>query len=73
MRPDIGRELNAIILRCLEKDPRTRYADAGALLADLDRVQMPSAAPFRETLSRPASLLTDFKISGGMEWFVRCV
>ncbi|HYC90799.1 MAG TPA: protein kinase [Thermoanaerobaculia bacterium] len=44
VRPDIGRELNAIILRCLEKDPRARYADAGALLADLDRVQMPSAA-----------------------------
>ncbi|HEX6086169.1 MAG TPA: protein kinase [Thermoanaerobaculia bacterium] len=44
VRPDIGRELNAIILRCLEKDPRARYADAGGLLADLDRVQMPSAA-----------------------------
>ena len=43
VRSDIGRELNAIILRCLEKDPRARYADAGALLADLDRVQMPTA------------------------------
>ena len=43
-RADIGPALNAIILRCLEKDPRARYADAGALLADLDRVQMPSAA-----------------------------
>jgi serine/threonine-protein kinase len=44
LRADIGRELNAIILRCLEKDPKARYADAGALLADLDRVQMPTAA-----------------------------
>jgi eukaryotic-like serine/threonine-protein kinase len=43
LRPDIGRELNTIILRCLTKDPKTRYADAGALLADLDRVQIPSA------------------------------
>jgi HAMP domain-containing protein/predicted Ser/Thr protein kinase len=44
VRADVGRELNAIILRCLEKDPRARYADAGALLADLDGVQMPTAA-----------------------------
>jgi eukaryotic-like serine/threonine-protein kinase len=43
-RPDIGRELNAIVMRCLEKDPKARYADAGGLLADLDRVQMPMAA-----------------------------
>ncbi|HUR81335.1 MAG TPA: protein kinase, partial [Thermoanaerobaculia bacterium] len=35
-RPDIGRDLNAIVLRCLEKDPKARYADAGALLADLE-------------------------------------
>jgi eukaryotic-like serine/threonine-protein kinase len=43
-RPEIGRDLNAIVLRCLEKEPTARYADAGALLADLDRVQMPTAA-----------------------------
>ena len=43
LRPDIGREVNAIVLRCLAKEPKARYADAGALLADLDRVQIPSA------------------------------
>ena len=43
LRPDIGREVNAIVMRCLTKEPKTRYADAGALLADLDRVQIPSA------------------------------
>jgi HAMP domain-containing protein/predicted Ser/Thr protein kinase len=44
LRPDLPRELNAIILRCLAKDPNARYADAGALLADLERVQMQAAA-----------------------------
>lgn len=43
-RPEIGRDLNVIVLRCLEKEPSARYADAGALLADLDRVQMPANA-----------------------------
>jgi len=38
-RPDIGRDVNAIVMRCLAKNPKDRYGDAGALLADLDRVQ----------------------------------
>jgi serine/threonine-protein kinase len=38
--PDIGDRLNAIVMRCLEKDLKERYADAGELLAALDRVQM---------------------------------
>ena len=44
LRADIGRELNAIVMRCLEKDPKARYKDAGELLAQLDRLQMPAAA-----------------------------
>lgn len=44
LRPDIGRDINAIILRCLEKDPRARYAHAGELLQELDRVQLAAAA-----------------------------
>jgi serine/threonine-protein kinase len=39
LRPDIGRDVNAIVMRCLAKSPNDRYSDAGALLADLDRVQ----------------------------------
>jgi serine/threonine-protein kinase len=38
LRADIGREINAIVMRCLEKNPAARYGDAGAMLADLDRV-----------------------------------
>ena len=44
LRPDVGREVNGIVMKCLTKDPKARYADAGALLADLDRVQLPAAA-----------------------------
>jgi HAMP domain-containing protein/predicted Ser/Thr protein kinase len=44
LRADIGREINAIVLKCLAKDPKERYADAGALLADLDAMQFRSAA-----------------------------
>jgi eukaryotic-like serine/threonine-protein kinase len=43
-RADIGRDVNAIVMRCLTKDPKARYSDAGALLADLDRVQVPVPA-----------------------------
>jgi eukaryotic-like serine/threonine-protein kinase len=44
VRQDIGKELNAIVLRCLEKDPTGRFADAGALLAALDTLQLRAAA-----------------------------
>ncbi len=44
LRREIGQQINDIVLRCLAKDPRQRYANAGELLADLDRVQIPAAA-----------------------------
>ena len=44
LRPDVGREVNGIVMKCLAKDPKARFADAGALLADLDRVQVAAAA-----------------------------
>ena len=40
LRPEIGRQVNAIVMRCLAKDPKTRYGNAGELLHDLDTVQM---------------------------------
>jgi HAMP domain-containing protein/predicted Ser/Thr protein kinase len=44
VRPEIGREINAIIMKCLSKDPKQRYANAGELLHDLDGVQVSAAA-----------------------------
>ncbi len=44
-RPEVGRDVNDIIVRCLAKNPKDRYADSGALLQDLDQVQLVSAAP----------------------------
>ena len=43
-RPEVGQQINDIVMRCLAKDAKFRYADAGALLADLDQVQAPSTA-----------------------------
>ena len=44
MRPDMGQQINRIILRCLEKDVAKRYANAGELLDELDRLQQVGAA-----------------------------
>ncbi|HUP47031.1 MAG TPA: protein kinase [Thermoanaerobaculia bacterium] len=44
IRPEVGQQIHEIVMRCLAKDPKQRYADAGALLGDLDRVQAPAAA-----------------------------
>jgi eukaryotic-like serine/threonine-protein kinase len=44
VRPEIGRDINAIVMKCLEKDPKARYANAGELLHDLDSLKMPQAA-----------------------------
>jgi serine/threonine-protein kinase len=44
LRPEIGSDINRIILRCLEKTAGPRFADAGELLDALDRLQGTAAA-----------------------------
>lgn len=55
LNPNIPPALDAIVMRCLEKDPRKRYQTAAALAADLGRFlagQMPSAPPAAEAPTR---------------------
>jgi serine/threonine-protein kinase len=42
-RQEIGPEINAIVVRCLAKDPAERYRDAGALLEALNKIQVENA------------------------------
>ncbi|MCA9048954.1 MAG: protein kinase, partial [Planctomycetaceae bacterium] len=35
-RLDVSRDLDAVVLKCLEKQPTNRYSDVGELIADLD-------------------------------------
>src|SRR5262249_12182499 len=37
LQPGLSRDAETICLKCLQKDPRRRYADAEALAEDLDR------------------------------------
>jgi len=38
LAPGVGRDVDTVVRKCLEKDPFLRYGSAGELAADLDRV-----------------------------------
>jgi serine/threonine protein kinase/WD40 repeat protein len=48
LRPDVARDLAAVVAKCLEKDPRRRYASSEALADDLRRF-----LENRPTVARP--------------------
>ncbi len=55
LNPNIPAALDAIVMHCLEKDPRRRYQTAEALTADLNRFlsgQVPAALPPAEAPTR---------------------
>jgi len=52
LNPQVPVELERILVRCLEKKPESRYADAGDLLEDLKRLK-------RVTDSQPVPLVSD--------------
>jgi beta-lactam-binding protein with PASTA domain len=55
LNPNIPESLDAVVMRCLEKDPQRRYPSAIALAADLKRFlsgQAPTAIPPSEAQTR---------------------
>jgi serine/threonine protein kinase len=61
LRPDLPRDLEAICLKCLEKDPTRRYSTSQDLAADLDRF-----LEGKPVMARPTGFLSRLWNSFGM-------
>jgi serine/threonine protein kinase len=69
-RSHISPELSAVIGRCLEKDPRRRYRDAGELLVELKEINeqarvAPNASPFTDVGSPALIVVLPFGRNAG--------
>jgi eukaryotic-like serine/threonine-protein kinase len=53
LRPDLPRALSDLIMRCLEKDPRRRFADAGEVHRALPALTRAAGAPPEEPAPAP--------------------
>lgn len=58
-RPDIPQELSTIILRCLEKDPSSRFQTAGDLAVALGALIPDTASPAATVLTPPGQPVGD--------------
>jgi serine/threonine protein kinase len=77
LNPKVDRDLETICLKCLEKDPRRRYADADALAVDLQRyldgepIQARSynlLARVTRALNKPNQRETDLRLWAALLW-----
>jgi len=59
-RPGITSEMQAIVMRCLEKEPRDRYPDCAALLADLRKARAGLATAGPATDDKPSIAVLPF-------------
>jgi serine/threonine protein kinase len=59
LRPEIPRDLAAICLKCLEKQPEDRYATAAELAGDLERFRAGLAISAHGPLAKESSRLWD--------------
>jgi predicted Ser/Thr protein kinase len=57
VRPDVPADVQAMVDRCIAKDPDTRYAEARALKADLDAAHEKLTRPADQAWRRPAVLI----------------
>ncbi|MBI3451196.1 MAG: protein kinase [Acidobacteria bacterium] len=53
--PDVPAELERIVTKCLEKEPKDRYADSGAVVADLKRVRLRTTGSADTTVATPGA------------------
>lgn len=66
LAPSLGRDLETILARCLERDPKARYQSAGDLAEDLER-----SLDGRTIVARPARRLPDSGVGRGATPFWR--